>query len=77
MTLAAPNWYHLRYKEGKAYPKDVYASDEEYFQDIATAYRKELEILYAAGLRNVQVDVSCESQVNDWPCANDGGRTPT
>ena len=56
MTLAAPNWYHLRYREGRAYPKDVYASDEEYFADIAAAYRKELEILYEAGVRNVQVD---------------------
>lgn len=28
LTLAAPNWYHLRYKEGKAYPKDVYRTDE-------------------------------------------------
>lgn len=56
MTLAAPNWYHLRYKEGKAYPKDVYASDEEYFADIAEAYRTELKILYDAGLRNAQVD---------------------
>ncbi|KAK5760485.1 hypothetical protein LTS12_009358 [Elasticomyces elasticus] len=56
MTLAAPNWYHLRYKEGKAYPKDVYSSDKEYFADIAEAYRTELKILYDAGLRNVQVD---------------------
>ena len=56
MTLAAPNWYHLRYKEGKAYPKDVYANDEEYFADIAAAYRTELKILYDAGLRNAQVD---------------------
>ncbi|EME49498.1 hypothetical protein DOTSEDRAFT_68308 [Dothistroma septosporum NZE10] len=56
LTLAAPNWYHLRYREGKAYPKDVYASDEDYFADIAAAYRKELEILYEAGVRNVQVD---------------------
>ena len=56
MTLAAPNWYHLRYKEGKAYPKDVYASDEEYFADIAKAFQTELQILYDAGLRNVQVD---------------------
>ncbi|KAK5689457.1 hypothetical protein LTR17_026253 [Elasticomyces elasticus] len=56
MTLAAPNWYHLRYKEGKAYPKDVYSSDKEYFADIAGAYRTELKILYDAGLRNVQVD---------------------
>lgn len=56
MTLAAPNWYHLRYKEGKAYPKDVYSSDEEYFADIAKAYQTELKILYDAGLKNVQVD---------------------
>ncbi|KAI7239381.1 5-methyltetrahydropteroyltriglutamate-homocysteine methyltransferase [Hortaea werneckii] len=56
MTLAAPNWYHLRYKEGKAYPKEVYSSDEEYFGDIAKAYRTELKILYDAGLRNAQVD---------------------
>lgn len=56
LTLAAPNWYHFRYKEGLAYPKDVYASDEEYFADIAKAYRQELKILYDAGLRNAQVD---------------------
>jgi len=46
----------LRYKTGKAYPKDVYANDEEYFADIAKAYQTELQILYDAGLRNVQVD---------------------
>lgn len=56
LTLAAPNWYHLRYKTGKAYPKDVYANDEEYFADISKAYRAELKILYDAGLRNVQFD---------------------
>ena len=56
LTLAAPEWYHMRYKEGSAYPKDVYASDAEYFADIATAYRTELAILYRAGLRNVQID---------------------
>ena len=56
LTLAAPEWYHLCYKAGKAYPKDVYANDAEYFADIATAYRTELQILYDAGLRNVQID---------------------
>ena len=56
LTLAAPEWYHLRYKTGKAYPKEVYANDAEYFADIAKAYRTELEILYKAGLRNVQID---------------------
>jgi methionine synthase II (cobalamin-independent) len=48
--------YHLRYKTGKAYPKDVYANDQEYFADIAKAYQTELQILYDAGLRNAQVD---------------------
>ncbi|ODH51183.1 hypothetical protein GX48_02609 [Paracoccidioides brasiliensis] len=56
LTLAAPNWYHLRYREGCAYPKRVYPSDKEYFEDIARAYQTELQILYDAGLRNVQFD---------------------
>lgn len=56
ITLAAPNWYHLRYLEGKAYPHDVYSSDEEYFGDIAKAYQAELKVLYEAGCRNVQYD---------------------
>jgi len=56
LTLAAPNWYHLRYKQGKAYPSDVYADDDEYFADVAKAYQDELAILYDHGLRNVQFD---------------------
>ncbi|KAK7181136.1 hypothetical protein DPSP01_010592 [Paraphaeosphaeria sporulosa] len=56
LTLAAPNWYHLRYVDGKAYPKDVYQNDKEYFADVAKAYQVELDILYKAGLRNVQFD---------------------
>ena len=56
LTLAAPEWYHMRYKDGLAYPKEVYHSDEEYFADIAKAYQTELQILYDNGLRNVQID---------------------
>lgn len=56
LTLAAPSWYHLRYAEGKAYPSVVYKSDDEYFADIAKAYRTELQILYDAGFRNAQID---------------------
>lgn len=56
LTLAAPEWYHLRYKTGKSYPKEIYSSDAEYFADIAKAYRTELKILYDNGLRNVQID---------------------
>lgn len=70
LTLAAPEWYHLRYKPGKAYPKSVYANDAEYFADIAEAYRTELKILYDAGLRNVQIDdpnLACKSHTHHLP----------
>jgi methionine synthase II (cobalamin-independent) len=72
LTLAAPNWYHLRYKEGKAYPKDVYKNDDEYFADIAKAYQDELKILYDHGLRNVQFDdpnlayFCSEAMISGW-----------
>jgi methionine synthase II (cobalamin-independent) len=56
LTLPAPEWYHLRYQPGHAYPKDVYANDQEYFADVAAAYRTELQILYDAGCRNVTID---------------------
>lgn len=56
LTMPAPNWYHLRYREGRAYPKDVYQDDEQYFADIAVAYQTEISILYEAGLRNLQLD---------------------
>lgn len=56
LTLPAPEWYHMRYRNGKAYPKSAYANDEDYFADIAKAYQAELQILYDHGLRNVQFD---------------------
>ncbi|KAH8896511.1 methyltetrahydropteroyltriglutamate-homocysteine s-methyltransferase [Thozetella sp. PMI_491] len=56
LTLPAPEWYHLRYQAGRAYLKDVYANDDEYFADIAAAYRTELKVLYEAGVRNVTID---------------------
>ncbi|KAI9717834.1 MAG: hypothetical protein M1828_007073 [Chrysothrix sp. TS-e1954] len=72
MTLPAPEWYHMRYREGQAYPADVYTKDADYFQDIAVAYRHELKILYDAGLRNVQIDdpnmayFCSESMLSGW-----------
>lgn len=56
LTLPAPEWYHMRYNKGYAYPKEVYANDAEYFADIAAAYRTELHTLYMAGCRNVTID---------------------
>ncbi|KZV74157.1 UROD/MetE-like protein [Peniophora sp. CONT] len=55
LTMCAPEWFHLRHGPW-AYPKEVYATDEEYFADISQAYREELADLYARGCRNVQFD---------------------
>ncbi|KAI2621383.1 5-methyltetrahydropteroyltriglutamate-homocysteine methyltransferase [Xylaria nigripes] len=56
MTLITPAWFHMRYKQGRAYSASAYGSDPAYFADVARAYRGELAALYAAGLRNVQFD---------------------
>lgn len=48
--------YHLRYKTGNAFDKNVYSDDAEYFADLAKAYRDELKMLYDAGARNIQFD---------------------
>ncbi|KAK6332356.1 hypothetical protein TWF696_003074 [Orbilia brochopaga] len=55
MTLAAPEWFHLRHGE-HAFSPAAYSSHAAYFADIATAYRHELSLLHAAGCRNVQID---------------------
>ncbi|KXG46321.1 Methionine synthase, vitamin-B12 independent [Penicillium griseofulvum] len=56
LTMITPAWFHMRYKQGRAYTPDAYSNDAEYFADVAKVYRAELESLYAAGLRNVQFD---------------------
>ncbi|RKU41442.1 hypothetical protein DL546_001454 [Coniochaeta pulveracea] len=56
LTMITPAWFHMRYKQGKAYTPEAYANDEEYFADVAKVYQAELEMLYNAGLRNVQFD---------------------
>ncbi|WRT65251.1 uncharacterized protein IL334_002194 [Kwoniella shivajii] len=81
LTLISPVWYHLRYREGKAYTSDVYANDEEYFADIAKAYRTELDILYEAGVRNVQIDdpnfayFCSEKMIQGWKADSTNKRT--
>lgn len=65
VTIPAPSWYHFRHKDGKAYAKGVYDTDAEYLDDLATAFRTELGLLYDAGLRRIQVDdphLSCQTQ---------------
>ncbi|KAJ5175004.1 methionine synthase vitamin-B12 independent [Penicillium canariense] len=56
LTMITPAWFHMRYKQGKAYTPEAYANDEEYFQGVAQVYQAELDALYKAGLRNVQFD---------------------
>jgi len=55
LTMTAPEWLHPHHGE-HAFKPEVYTDREDYFNDIAAAYRKELEVLYAAGCRNVQID---------------------
>ena len=56
LTIPAPEWYHFRLAEGEGYPKDVYKNDSEFFKDLAVAYHVELDLLYKAGCRNLQID---------------------
>jgi len=52
---AAPEWFHLRHGD-YAFTKEAYPTEEEYFADIAKAYREEIADLYKAGCRNIQID---------------------
>jgi methionine synthase II (cobalamin-independent) len=56
LTMITPAWFHMRYKQGRAYTPEAYANDAEYFADVAKVYQAELDQLYKAGLRNVQFD---------------------
>ena len=56
LTMITPAWFHMRYKQNRAWAEGVYKDDAEYFADVARAYQAELRDLYEAGLRNVQFD---------------------
>lgn len=65
ITMISPSWYHFRYRAGRSYPKEVYANDEEYFEDVAKAYQEELKFLHGQGIRNIQIDdpnLACRPQ---------------
>ena len=55
-TMPPPCYFHLRLGPGKCYNTAVYKSDEEFFDDLAKAYQKEIQALYDEGLRNLQID---------------------
>ncbi|KAK0386904.1 hypothetical protein NLU13_5217 [Sarocladium strictum] len=52
LTVITPAWFHMRYKQGRAYTPEAYANDAEYFKDVAKVYADELNMLYEAGLVN-------------------------
>ncbi|KAF9874591.1 hypothetical protein CkaCkLH20_07728 [Colletotrichum karsti] len=56
MAIPSISWQHMYLAKGTAYSPGVYASDREYFLDLASAYHAELKTLYDAGLRSVQID---------------------
>ncbi|KAK7750720.1 hypothetical protein SLS62_007270 [Diatrype stigma] len=39
LTMITPAWFHMRYKQGRAYAKEAYENDEEYFKDVAKVYQ--------------------------------------
>ncbi|TKA25523.1 hypothetical protein B0A50_05384 [Salinomyces thailandicus] len=55
-TMPPPCYFHLRLAKGKCYNTSVYKNDEEFFVDLAAAYREEVKTLYREGLRNLQID---------------------
>ncbi|OTA90111.1 hypothetical protein M434DRAFT_23075 [Hypoxylon sp. CO27-5] len=76
-TMPAPNYQHIQLKPGTAWTKESgYTSDQEYFDDLSRCYAAELQTLYDAGLRNIQVDdphltYFCSSQFIEG-CKKDG-----
>ncbi|GJD00266.1 methionine vitamin-b12 [Colletotrichum higginsianum] len=56
MSIPSITWQHMYLAKGTAFTPGTYASDQEYFLDLAAAFRAELKALYDAGLRSVQVD---------------------
>lgn len=57
MTLPSPTFMHFNFADGRAYSAESgYSSDREFLMDIAAAFRREVETLYVAGCRWMQVD---------------------
>jgi len=55
LTMCAPEWCHLHHGP-YTYNKSVYATDSEYFADVAKVYQEEIKELYEIGCRNIQFD---------------------
>ncbi|KAI1050103.1 hypothetical protein LB506_001836 [Fusarium annulatum] len=55
-TMPPPCYFHLRLASGKCYSPEAYSNDEDFFADLAKAYRQEFKTLYDEGVRNIQID---------------------
>ncbi|KAK1623117.1 hypothetical protein BDP81DRAFT_505976 [Colletotrichum phormii] len=56
MSIPSISWQHMYLANGTAFSPGVYTSDKDYFIDLAAAFRSEIQALYDAGLRSIQVD---------------------
>ncbi|EAU93164.2 hypothetical protein CC1G_10532 [Coprinopsis cinerea okayama7 len=56
LTICSPCWFHQRHGSDMTYDLSVYNNDDEYFDDLAMAYRAEIQELYDLGCRNIQID---------------------
>ena len=56
LTIPSPTWHHFQLPPHLVYSDSAYSSDEEFFADLTAVYRAELQNLYDAGLRSVQID---------------------
>ncbi|KAI0375098.1 UROD/MetE-like protein [Pilatotrama ljubarskyi] len=56
ITICGPAWMHLTHGSEYAYDHSVYQNDEEYFADLVTAFREEIQGLYELGCRRIQFD---------------------
>lgn len=56
LTICSPVWFHQRHGSDMTYDLSVYSNDDEYFNDLAVAYRAEIKELYDLGCRNIQID---------------------
>ncbi|KAF7306865.1 Methionine vitamin-b12 [Mycena indigotica] len=56
VNMCPPTWFHQFHGSDLTYDKSIYSNDNEYFDDLAVAYRAEIRELYALGCRNIQFD---------------------
>ena len=70
VTLPGPCYIHFRAGSVNIC-SDIYADLDEFWQDLVDAYVKEIEALYAAGCRYIQLDETSLAKLGD-PMIRDG-----